>query len=201
MNNTFTRAALLGLAWMTLLAGCAGKTQTMTYYSLYVPRAQAHGSASAGDTVSVSVGPVALPDVLRQSRIATGGEDGRYRLSEYHRWAGEMDRDMARALAERLSQVLGTERVFLFPWDQHAAPRFRVLIDVVGMGGSLGREATLSARWTLLDSEGVGRPVVRRTDAAQSLPDAAHASWVAAQQHNIEKLADDMAAAIAAVRN
>ena len=193
MKSRITRAALLGLACAMLLAGCAGKTETMSYYSLHVPQASA--AASTADAVSVSVGPVTLPDVLRQSRIATGGEDGQYRLAEYHRWTGEVDRDMARALAEGLSQALGTEQVSLFPRDRQA--RFRVLVDVLAMGGSLGREATLSARWTLLDADGQGEPLVRRTDAVQTLPDAAHATWVAAQHRNVGRLAGDIALAIA----
>ena len=196
MKSSIARAALLGLAWAALLSGCAGKTETMSYYSLHVPQASA--AAPAGDAVSVSVGPVTLPDVLKQTRIATGGENGQYRLAEYHRWTGEVDRDMARALAERLSQSLGTENVSLFPWNRQS--RFRVLVDVVAMGGSLGREATLTARWTLLDTAGEGA-VVRRTDAVQPLPDAEHSSWVAAQQHNVEKLADEIAAAIKAAGN
>lgn len=199
MKSRLTRAALLGLACAMLLAGCAGKAPTTSYYSLHVPQASA--PAPAGDAVSLSVGPVTLPDVLKQTRIVTGGENGRYRLAEYHRWAGEVDRDMARAVAERLSMILGTENVSLFPWDQQSRPRFRVLVDVVAMGGSLGREATLSARWTLLDAEGQGGPLVRRTDTAQPLPDADHATWVAAQQRNVERLADDIAAAIAAARD
>ena len=199
MKSRITRAAFLGLACAMLLAGCAGKAPTTSYYSLHVPQIPA--LAPAGDAVSVSVGPVTLPDVLKQTRIATGGEDGRYRLAEYHRWTGEVDRDMARALAERLSQLLGTENVSLFPWDQQVRPRFRVLVDVVAMGGSLGSEATLSVRWTLQDAEGQGGHLVRRTDAAQPLPDADHASWVAAQQRNVERLADDIAAAIAAARD
>ncbi|NLW81872.1 MAG: membrane integrity-associated transporter subunit PqiC [Desulfovibrionales bacterium] len=199
MNSRMTLAAVLGLAWVALLTGCAGKAQTISYYSLHVP--QASVPSFAGNAVSVSVGPVTLPDILKQTRIATGGEKGQYRMAEYHRWTGEVDRDMARALAERLSRSLGTENVSLFPPDQRLRPRFRVLVDVVAMGGSLGREATLTARWTLLDSAGEGGPLVRRTDAAQALPDAGHASWVAAQQRNVERLADDIAAAITAARN
>ncbi|HCU68031.1 MAG TPA: hypothetical protein DGF30_02125, partial [Desulfomicrobium sp.] len=84
MKSSIARAALLGLAWAALLSGCAGKTETMSYYSLHVPQASA--AAPAGDAVSVSVGPVTLPDVLKQTRIATGGENGQYRLAEYHRW-------------------------------------------------------------------------------------------------------------------
>jgi uncharacterized lipoprotein YmbA len=197
MKSSIARAAFPVLACLALLAGCAGKTPDTSYYSLHVP--QAAVQAQAGDAVSVSVGPVTLPDVLKQTRIATGGANGQYRLAEYPRWTGEVDRDMARALAERLSQVLGTERVTLFPRDRQS--RFRVLVDVVAMGGSLGREATLSARWTLLDAEGQGESLVRRTDAVQPLADAVHATWVAAQQRNVGRLADDIAAAIAAARD
>lgn len=187
MSNAFRRAALLCLACLTLLAGCAKSTPTTSYYSLHVPKAQAAGT-SAAESVSLSIGPVTLPDILRQTRIATGGEGGRYALSEYHRWSGELDRDMSRALAEQLSLRLGTESVSVFPWDQHLTPRFRVLADVLSMGGALGGEATLSVRWTVLDAKGNGEPVIRRSDLDERLTATDHAVWVAAQQRNIEKL-------------
>ena len=41
MNSHVARAALLGLACAALLAGCAGKTSTVSYYSLHVPTASA----------------------------------------------------------------------------------------------------------------------------------------------------------------
>ena len=40
---------------------------------------------------------------------------------------------------------------------------------------------------------------LRRTDAAQPLPDADHATWVAAQQRNVESLGTAIARAIEAV--
>lgn len=198
MNNAFTRAALLCLACVTLLAGCAKSTPTTNYYSLHVPKAQSAGTSGA-DGVSLSIGPVTLPDVLRQTRIATGGEGGRYTLSEYHRWSGEVDRDLGRALAERLSRELGTESVSLFPWDSHLDPRFRIVVDVLGMGGDLGREATMSVRWALVDKEKRTEPVIRRTDLREPLASADHAAWVAAQQRNVESLGTAIARAIEAV--
>jgi uncharacterized protein len=198
MNNAFRRVALLCLVCLTLLSGCAKSTPTTSYYSLHVPKAQAAGT-SAAESVSLSIGPVTLPDVLRQTRIATGGEGGRYALSEYHRWSGEVDRDMSRALAEQLSRFLGTENVSVFPWDQHLSPRFRVLADVLNMGGSLGGEATLSVRWTVLDAERPGAPVIRRSDLGERLTATDHAAWVAAQQRNIEKLGGVIAETILAL--
>jgi len=95
---------------------------------------------------------------------------------------------MSRALAEQLALRLGTENVSVFPWDQHLAPRFRVLADVLSMGGALGGEATLSVRWTVLDAEVKGEPVIRRAELREAPAGPDHAAWVAAQQCNIEKL-------------
>lgn len=199
MNSLAIRPTLLCLALAALLAGCAGNVQTISHYSLYAPQASAGGNVLADGGLAVSVGPVNVPDILRQTRIATGGEGGRYELAEYHRWSGEVDREMSRALAEQLSLRLGTENVSIFPWDQHLAPRFRVLADVLNMGGALGGEATLSVRWTLLDAEGSGDPVIRRSDLAERTAGADHGAWVAAQQRNLEKLGRAIAETLLAV--
>lgn len=199
MNSLARRPTLLGLTLMMLLAGCAGNVKTISHYSLYAPGAFAPGSAAAEGGLAVSVGPLNVPDILKQTRIATGGEGGRYELAEYHRWSGEVDRDMSRALAEELSRRLGTENVSVFPWDQHLSPRFRVLADVLSMGGALGGQATLSVRWTLLDAEGNGEPVIRRSDLAERTAGTDHDAWVAAQQRNIEKLGRAIAETLLAV--
>ncbi len=188
MNSLARRPTLLGLALMMFLAGCAGNVKTISHYSLYAPQAAAGVSVQADGGPAVSVGPVNVPDILKQTRIATGGEGGRYELSEYHRWSGEVDRDMSRALAEQLSLRLGTENVSVFPWDQHLTPRFRVLADVLSMGGALGVQATLSVRWTVLDAEGKGGPVIRRSELSEDVAAPDHSAWVAAQQRNIAKL-------------
>ena len=198
MNSLARRPTLLGLTLMMLLAGCAGSVKTISHYSLYAPRAAAVENAQADGGLAVSVGPVTVPDILKQTRIATGGEGGRYELAEYHRWSGEVDRDMSRALAEQLSLRLGTENVSVFPWDQHLAPRFRVLADVLSMGGALGGEATLSVRWTVLDAAGDGEPAIRRSELREAAAGPDHGAWVAAQQRNIEKLGQAIAETILA---
>lgn len=196
MNSLARRPTLLGLALMMLLAGCAGNVKTISHYSLYAPQAAAGQSVQTDGGPAVSVGPVNVPDILKQTRIATGGEGGRYELAEYHRWSGEVDREMSRALAEQLSRRLNTESVSVFPWDQHLSPRFRVLADVLNMGGALGGQATLSVRWTVLDAEGKGEPIIRRAELSERLTATDHSAWVAAQQRNIEKLGEVIAETI-----
>jgi uncharacterized lipoprotein YmbA len=194
MNKPVIHLALAGFLTTVLLAGCATSSPQVTYYSLYAPAQQLpQAKEPAPATLVVSVGPVTIPDILKQTQIATGGADGRYQLSEYHRWSGEVDRDFARALAEQLSSNLGTEQVALFPWDQQFKPTCRVLLDVLSMGGEKGQEATMSVRWSLVDPTGKTALLVRRSDFRESPAGAGHAAWVAAQQRNVVKLGQEIA--------
>jgi hypothetical protein len=193
MNKPVTRMALACALTVALLAGCASSSPPTFYYTLYAP---APRTAPVGSSLLVSVGPVAVPDVLKQMQIATGGTDGRYQLSEYHRWGGEVDRDIARAVAEQLASGLGTEQVVVFPEDQNFTPTCRVLIDVLSMGGNLGQEATLAVRWSLVDPQGKKSPVIRRSDLREPSTAAGHGAWVAAQQRNIAKLGEEISGAI-----
>ncbi|ACU88454.1 PqiC family protein [Desulfomicrobium baculatum] len=199
-NSRFRFTALLALACATLLAGCAGSKTPTVYYSLYAPTLHgAEASMTDGD-ISVSVGPVIIPDILKQTRIATGGADGSYDLTEYHRWSGDVDRDLARALAEHLAQALGTQRVSVFPWDQDFTPTYQVLVDVLFMGGEPGGEAILSARWNIINKAGKEGSSTRRIDLREVSAGPDVAQWVAAQQLNVEKLGEAIAQTISEIR-
>jgi hypothetical protein len=188
--------ALAGFLTMSLLAGCA-TTPATNYYSLYAPAAApAPVTTPAPATLVLSVGPVTIPDILKQSQIATGGADGRYRLSEYHRWSGELDRDLARTVAEQLSSGLGTQQVAIFPWDQNLTPTCRIQIDVLSMAGEPGKEATLGVRWVLVDPQGKLPPQARRSDLREIPTEAGYAAWVAAQQRNVARLGQEIAGGV-----
>jgi uncharacterized lipoprotein YmbA len=197
MNKRIVRATLTSVMAAALVAGCFAASPQIAYYSLYAPSQRpTAGSAATGNPPVVSVGPVTIPDILRQAQIATGGADGRYRLAEYHRWSGELDRDLARAVAEQLAGNLGTEQVSLFPWDQNFTPNCRVLIDVLSMGGEPGKEAILAVRWSLIDPAGKVPPLVRRSDLRNVPAEAGYPAWVAAQQRNIARLGEEIATAV-----
>jgi len=187
--------ALLGLAAIAV-AACSAASPQVTYYSLLATNTAPQIAAARHEKLVLSVGPVVIPDVLKKSQIATGGTDGRYQLSEFHRWVGEVDREFARAVAEHLAARLGTEQVAVFPWDQHLQPTFRVLLDVLAMGGEPGLEAKLVVRWSLVDPQGKMAPVIRRSDLSEQPTDSGFGAWVNAQQHNISRLSEEIAAAI-----
>jgi uncharacterized protein len=178
-----------------ILTACAAAPPPVAYYSL-LGTDIVKSTGQRHDQLILSVGPVNIPDVLKKSQIATDGTVGRYRLSEYHRWAGEVDREIARALLEQLAGKLGTEQVYIYPGEQYVEPTFQVTLDVLEMNGELGKEAKLSVRWTLIDPKGKTAPVARHSTFSQQPEDGGHDAWVKMQRHNISRLSDEIAALI-----
>ncbi len=198
MSNLMTslRFAILSVLIGISMSACGGASPQVAYYSLLgadikKPAEQRH------TPLVLSVGPVHTPDVLKKSQIATGGIDGPYRLSDYHRWTGEVDREFSRALAEQLAVRLGTEQVYLFPGDQYLEPTCQVLLDILEMNGELNKDAHLAVRWTLIDPKGKRAPVTRLSKFSEQLTAVGgHDAWVKAQQHNISLLSDEISALI-----
>jgi len=185
-------SALIGLA----MSACSGASPQVAYYSLLGADIKKSTEQRLTPLI-LSVGPVHTPDVLKKSQIATGGIDGPYRLSDYHRWTGEVDREFSRALAEQLAGRLGTEQVYLFPGDQYLEPTCQVLLDILEMNGELNTNAQLAVRWTLIDPKGTTAPVTRLSKFSEQLTaGGGHDAWVKAQQHNISLLSDEISALI-----
>ena len=189
--SCFLIAALLA----TILTGCAAPPAPVVYHSLLGADTGAAAAVRA-DGPAVVVGPVSVPDLLHNTRLATGS-DGRYQLAEQHRWAGAVDREIGRALAERLAALLATERVSLFPQAPATKTAWRVQVEVLALDGLPGQWARLEVRWTLLDPDGTG-PRTRRGDYREPLTEPGLAAWVAGQRTNLARLGADIAAAIRA---
>lgn len=197
MNNSFASlrfVILLGLMAAALTA-CTAAAPPVAYYTL-LDTDIVKTTAPHHEPLVLSVGPVHTPDVLKKSFIATGGTDGRYRLSEYHRWAGDVDREFARALVEQLAGRLGTQQVYVYPAEQYVEPTCQVLLDILAMNGELGKEARLSVRWTLIDPKGKTAPITRHSTFSQQPADGGHDAWVKAQRRNISLFGEEAAALI-----
>ena len=192
MNRSCLRLVLAALL-ATILTGCAAPPAPVVYHSLLGADAGAAATALA-DGPALVVGPVSVPDLLHNTRLATGS-DGRFQLAEQHRWAGAVDREIGRALAERLAALLATERVSLFPQAPATKTAWRVQVEVLALDGLPGQWARLEVRWTLLDPAGTG-PRTRRGDYREPLTDPGHAAWVAGQRTNLARLGADIAAMI-----
>lgn len=151
-----TLALALGtflLAW----SGCA-RTKPARFYTLNPLKSSMEqpGRVSIEQGIIVAVGPVDIPDYLDRPQILTRSGPREIRLSEFERWAGSLEEDVSRVLAENLSALLSPDNVTVLRWGRGTPPvqaGYRVGIDVTRFEGTLGGSVILTARWLIRREE------------------------------------------------
>jgi len=179
------------------LGGCGGKVPQTTYYSLQAPQ-DIPASTHQSGRLALLIGPISLPDILKNQQIVTGHAGDRYLLSENHRWSGKLDHDFARSIGEYLANRLGTEQIALYPLEKPLSPTHQVVCDVLTMDGMIGQDARLVVRWSLLDPTTKAVRMTRRSFCRAQPADNSYEAWVAAQRSNIRCLGEEIAAGLGA---
>lgn len=188
------------LAAPLALAGCvglAGSSRPTTFYllsSLASGNPGVSAGASAGG-VAVGVGPVDVPAHLNRPQIVTRAEDNRLELADFHNWGEPLRANFGRVLAENLSVLLATERVFVYPWARSVPIDYRLRVKVTRFAAGPDASVHLRCRWTLAD--GTGRTLhtrVSRVDEAAALGD--YDAIVAGMSRSLESLAREVAGAV-----
>lgn len=140
MNTSRLFSALLISA---LVAAC-GTTPPSNYYML---TADAQGTPSDAG-VSIGVGPVEIPDYLKERSMILSRNDHLLSVSNFDRWAEPLEAGILRVLILNLSVLMDTQQAYAFPWRSDAAPEYGVRVSVVQL--SVGEtSALLSVSWSL----------------------------------------------------
>jgi uncharacterized lipoprotein YmbA len=151
---------------------------------------------AAGHGVAIGVGPIKLPEHLDRPQIVTRTSRNALELAEFDRWAGSLQDDFSRVLAENLSILLSTDRISVYPWRKSVPIEYRVVVDVTLFDGRLGESASLIARWTVF--RGHDKKVLFMQTSRISEPAGAqgYGAMVAAQSRALGHLSREIAKAI-----
>ncbi len=173
------------------LAGCASSQQAQFYTLSPIP---APAAAPLAD-LSVSVGPVSVPDVVDRQQIVVRTGPNQVTMDEFNRWASPLRGGIARVVAENLVSMLGTPRVTVFPQTSSAGADYRVAIDVLRFDSAPGGAATLDALWTI---RSVNPEQTRsgRTSFSEPTQGGGYNALVAAHSRALGRMSTDIAAAI-----
>ncbi|QQG65890.1 PqiC family protein [Desulfobulbus oligotrophicus] len=190
----------LSVLWLILgtvqlgLLGCGPAVQPISYHTLTGFPAATETRDNHSQLV-LQIGPVNLPDRLKQSRLVFG-TNGTFQFSDQHRWADDLDHDIARAIGEQLAVRLKTEQIALFPENRYAQITCQIVLDVLTLEGLPGQEASFSVRWSIIDPDTRAVRFVRRSTFGRQPTDSSQAAWVATQRQNIAALSEEIARAI-----
>jgi uncharacterized lipoprotein YmbA len=156
MRNDFSlafAACALGL-FVVVLSSCASSPPSKFYqFSALNGQAAEPGNSSHGGSEVVSIGPVRIPDYLDRPQIVTRSGQNELRLAEFDRWAGSIENDIIRVLAEDISAQLPEDRFFVIRWtpllQSQLSSSYRVEMIVSRFDGPLDGAVTLRAQWGL----------------------------------------------------
>ncbi len=195
-NRVLCSILMVTLAGL-FLNGCTRSVRTEQFYTLSAMDCPARAEVPAGRRHGViGIGPVKLPDAIDRPQIVTRTSPNRLNISEYHRWAGALDGEIARVLAENLACLLGTDAVVCFPQQTYDAPTLRVELEVRRLDGRPGQEAVLDVAWTIVARSPATVLHRQQSHLREAVSQGDYESLVAAQSRLIAALSRKVATAI-----
>lgn len=198
MKTAFTRKAArcLALAALLALAACAGRNAPIRFYMLEPLAGKAPASLPGEGLPPIGVGPVTMAAYLNRPQIVTRSEHNRLQINETRQWAENLRTAFPRVLVQDLAHLLGSDRVFSFPWRREARIRYQVVVDVDRFDGEQTRTAVLQANWYILDTSKNRIVAKHRTDIREPADGIGVDKLVEAQSRALGQLSRQIADAV-----
>lgn len=144
--------AMTTLGAAILLAGCLTSAPTR-HYTLQ-PLAPT-GTPTGTLTRTLGVGPLRLPQHLRQAALVRRVSDYRVTYGDFDLWADPLEDRLAEVLVENLARLTGARRVLRFPWRVDEVPDRQISLEITSCEMTPEGDAELSVHWDLRDGRGV----------------------------------------------
>ncbi len=195
MKNGFSLAWVLFLvAAAVWLAGC-GRSPAARFYTLNpVGRQEAKEPPGwATDPVSVSIASVEIPDYLDRPQIVTRDGKSGLKLAEFDRWGGSLGDSIAAVLAENLTLLLGSDRVFASHRARAEKADYGVALRVLRLDCMPGDQVLLKAQWTVFYGPQRKDVVTRVSTFTERLGDSRYDTMVAAVSTTLGQVSREIA--------
>ncbi|MGB5985670.1 MAG: PqiC family protein, partial [Desulfobacterales bacterium] len=196
LSKQIQRLALtIALTGLWTAAACMGPSPQVQYYTLAPLAAEERGAAWDGAAL-LAVGPVSLPKVLDRPHMATQSGDNRVVFAETHRWAGSLQEEIARVVADNLSILLNSDQIIATSDEGLSVPGHRIIINIQRFIAQPNGEVVLELLWTLKQSGREQSSVLQKSTIRRPLESPGYDGIAAAQSAALGDLSREMAAYI-----
>ncbi|HHB77017.1 MAG TPA: membrane integrity-associated transporter subunit PqiC [Desulfobulbus sp.] len=146
-------ALVLCIALLPLFCGCIGSGPAIHEYTLYsIPEQVADGQSTVLKR-SIMLMPVGLPSINTNPALLLRPSLPALRPSATHLWAGSLQEQVARVLAEDIRQRKIVQTVLTFPGPRFAKPDMLLEVNLTRFDGDLKKGFTCTGTWTLSDNQ------------------------------------------------
>jgi hypothetical protein len=133
-------------------SGTRQPTKNYVLSSLYSEETRPQPVADLSE-IGILVGPVRMAMYLDRSDVVIRNSQNEVEIAEFSSWAGPLQENFSRVLAENLSLWLNTKKVAIFPGSKLPFYNYNVSINVTRFDGRPGDKTQLRARWVILDKK------------------------------------------------
>ena len=199
---TPTIAVALSLV-LFFLAGCGSVSKSSRFYVLS-PMAsmetEKNMDSSEMQDITIGISQVFLPKYLKKSQIVTRTGNNELHLAEFDRWAGKIEEDIGRVIAENLTSLLSTDKVLSFPAMEAVKLDYNIKLDISRFDGSLGDQIELIVLWVIFDDARNNIYGVKATHIIEPIQGRGYVDMVAAQSRALAVFSQEIAAVIGQYR-
>lgn len=187
------------MAATLLIFSCFGKTPPSTFYKLSTIQ-QGDSQNRISQKFFIAIGPVTIPPEVDRSQIITRDHESRITLSEFHRWAGPFQEEIASVLSTNLSVLLGTDRIIPRHHGDTLPVTHHVVLNINRFDGQLQGDVLLDVTWIIQKSGNPEPLIVKRSIIREPVLSHDYDGLVAAQSKALSGLSREIAASVRTIR-
>ena len=188
-------AVLYIVAGCTLMGGTRSPTKSYVLNSLHTEETPPQPVAHLPD-IGILVGPVRLALYLDRAAIVIRDSQNKINITEFSQWAGPLQENFSRVLAENLAILLSTDRVGIFPGTRARLFDYNVTVYITRFDGKPGEKAHLRARWIILDKNRKKTLFEKHTLLSQPTENDSMEALIAAESRTLAHLSREIAEAV-----
>ena len=183
------------MAGFFIICGCQSASPPVAFYTMDAmpPPLAGVPSGDMRQDMLIGVGPLTIPRAIDRPQVVTRVSANRIHVAEFHRWAGAIEEEILRVLADNISLLLDTHRVAAYPWGRHFKPDYQVFVDIHQFDGTMGRKVLLRANWTITGTAAAKVLASRRSLIQEKVSGADYEALVAAKSRAVLSLSRDLA--------
>lgn len=189
------RVAAAQLAAACVILAACGSSPPVQFFALE-PAVRADAPRRQSSTV-VQVARVHVPPALDRQQIVHQGGSGTLTLSDRSRWGAPLDEMARRVLSQDLLRLLPQDCVIL-PEEPAPAATEKIVVDIVQFAADATGTVQFAASWSLVSAAPGARPHNHYVELSEPADAQDQAAQVRAMSDILGKLAEQIAAAVAA---
>ncbi len=180
---------------LPLLSGCIGGSGPAIHeYALYAIPKQVSAGQPTVLKRSIMLMPVELPSINTSPALLLRSSLPSLQPSATHLWAGSLQEQLTRVLAQDIRHRMIIQTVLTFPGPRFAKPDMLLEVNLTRFDGDLNTGFTCTGIWTLSDNQ-QKQVLVRRTfSATVPVTTGDYTGYVAAASSAIAMLSEKIGA-------